>query len=161
MNLQFTIADIIFLGLILILAIRGGLKGFIFELFSIVVFFVAILIASQFGYLLGPQFSKIITSPSLLPVVTFLTMFVISFIILRIVAMSTLRILQYNQLLSVSSLLGFLLGIFQGILLCGFLIFIIQNTNVFNLKAFLDASVIAPHLERIQPLYSQASRYLG
>jgi membrane protein required for colicin V production len=137
--------DIFFFVLIALLVIRCALRGFIGEIMAMAAFSLGLL-ASLFFYKNGGLFvrEKFMPGTKILPeVLAFIVLFFIVFILVKILERILKDIIDRVSLGGVDRLLGILLGLAEGILVTGLLLFILSIQPLFDPAALLDRSVFA------------------
>jgi membrane protein required for colicin V production len=153
MNLA--IIDIIFIVLIFILVIRGGLRGFVLEIMSMAAVVLGLLAAILF-YKPGAAFvrTKILADMQVVPEL-------IAFVALMVIVFLSMKILEYiirdivsrvNLLGGIDHALGLAFGLLEGLLLVCLLLFIINIQPLFNPESLLEHSLFEKLLE---PLVGQ------
>ncbi len=159
-ELSFSLTDIIYVIILFLFAIRGGLKGFIYELFSFVSFLLPVFISVQFSFLIEPNIANVVDKQEWVPFISFFLFFFVFYLLLSLFSFSTLRILRYQQSPSLSSFLGFILGFAKGGLICGLLAYFAIGTNLFSLQERVQDGFFYPYLERVLPLFKLGLSYI-
>jgi membrane protein required for colicin V production len=153
MNLA--IIDIIFIVLIFILVIRGGLRGFITEIMSMAAVVLGLLAAILF-YKPGAAFvrTKILADmqvvPELIAIVALMAIVFLSNKILEHIIQDIIS--RVNLLGGINHALGLAFGLLEGLLLVCLLLFVINIQPLFNSESLLEHSLFEKILD---PLVGQ------
>jgi membrane protein required for colicin V production len=137
--------DIFFLVLMALLVIRCALRGFIGEIMAMAAFILGLL-ASLFFYKNGGLFirEKFMPGTKILPeVLAFIALFFIVFILVKILERMLKDIVDRISLGGVDRFLGILLGLAEGIVVTGLLLFVLSIQPLFDPGTLLDRSVFA------------------
>lgn len=149
MNL--TAIDIIFLILTGIMAFRGLFNGIIRELFSLGALVFGLLAAMAFYIPLSgfftEQFGKHVWNEGL----AFFLVFLVIFIGLKLVERIVLKMMEETAAFSIDKGLGFILGLFEGIIICSLLTYFLETQTIFNSDKILMSSFFVPFLAKIFP----------
>jgi membrane protein required for colicin V production len=135
--------DIAFTMLILIITVRAALHGFIEELFGMAWLILGLLFAVNF-YNKGADLvrTKILQDVKILPeVLAFIGLFLIVFIVVKIIAFILKDIVNRINLGGIDRFLGVLFGILEGFLAIALIIFIINIQPLFDGGAVLKNSI--------------------
>jgi membrane protein required for colicin V production len=153
MNLA--IIDIIFIVLIFILVIRGGLRGFITEIMSMAAVVLGLLAAILF-YKPGAAFvrTKILADMQVVPeLIAFAALMVIAFVSIKILEHIIQDIIsRVNLLGGINHALGLAFGLLEGLILVCLLLFVINIQPLFNPESLLEQSLFEKLLD---PLVGQ------
>jgi membrane protein required for colicin V production len=153
MNL--TIIDIVFIVLIFILLIRGGLRGFVTEIMSMAAVVLGLLTAFLF-YKPGAAFvrTKILADMQIVPeLIAFVALIVIVFLSIKILEHIIQDIIsRVNLLGGLDHALGLVFGFLEGLLLVSLLIFVINIQPLFDPASLLEHSFFA---QILNPLVGQ------
>jgi membrane protein required for colicin V production len=135
--------DIAFTMLILIITVRSALRGFVEELFGVAWLILGLLFAINF-YNEGATFvrTKILEDVKILPeVLAFAGLFLIVFIVDKIITFILKDIVNRIKLGGLDHFLGVLFGILEGLLAVALVIFVINIQPLFDGGAVLKNSV--------------------
>jgi membrane protein required for colicin V production len=153
MNL--TIIDIVFIALIFILVIRGGLRGFITEIMSMAAVALGLLAAFLF-YKPGAVFvrTKILADMQVVPeLIAFVALMAIVFLSIKILEHIIQDIIsRVNLLGGINHALGLVFGLLEGLLLVSLILFVINIQPLFDPASLLEQSLFAQFLS---PLVGQ------
>ena len=156
--------DFFILTFILIFLIRGLFRGFVRELTTV--------IGLILGYLVAISYIHILTSillehfptlpNSLVDILCFSALFILTNIILRLIANIITQTLKFAMLGWLNRLLGGLFGLLKSLLIMGiavFLLNLIPFSSSFVEKAGTDNSILFPILKTIGPeLYKEVQK---
>ena len=139
--------DIIFLVLVGLLALRGFLKGFTGELFSVASFVLAA-IASVLLFKNGAFFirSRYLQMKILPEVLAFLIIFIAVFVLGKITGRIVKDIITRTRLETPDKVLGIILGLVEGFAIVVISLFILTIQPLFDPVALLNQSFIAQFL---------------
>ncbi|GHV75746.1 hypothetical protein AGMMS49942_05670 [Spirochaetia bacterium] len=153
MNLA--IIDIIFIVLIFILVIRGGLRGFVLEIMSMAAVVLGLLAAILF-YKPGAAFvrTKILADMQVIPeLIAFVALMAIVFLSIKILEYIIRDIVSRVKLLGgIDHALGLVFGLLEGLLLVCLLLFVINIQPLFDPESLLEHSLFEKLLD---PLVGQ------
>jgi membrane protein required for colicin V production len=136
------VLDWIFLALVALLVLRGFLKGFTGEFFSIASLALA-LIASAFLFKNGAAFLRArYLQMALLPeILSFVIIFLVVFIAGKIIERIVTDIIDRLNLETLDKVLGIVLGLAEGVALVVLAIFVLHIQPLFNAKPLLETSL--------------------
>jgi len=139
---------------ILILGLRGLLRGLIKEVFGLLALIGGVIISDIFGKKFGAIICHYLTiTPSLGYALAFFIVFLIVYLILLILGYILSSIIRAIQLGWLDRTLGFAFGALKATLLIAVLAFILENFTVFN---YLNKD-----LKKSSLIYSTVSQYLN
>jgi len=149
--LSFEVIDIVFALLVIIAAVRGAFRGFVTEVGSMaalilgfasaIVFYkpVALLLDRQFGHSMWNQ------------LIAFLILFLLVYLLVKLVQRMLQNIIERLNLDRLDSALGFFLGLAEGLIVVGVVLFIINWQPFFDPKSLLGSSFFARMLFPVLP----------
>lgn len=145
------------IGIIVLIAagFRCAFRGFVAEFLSVLAILAGLILAVLFTSTLTPVFSPYLGESFWTPIVAFLLLFLLGYIIIKIIESSLHRMIDKVQLEKLDQALGFFLGLVEGFLLLAVLVFILQLQNIVDVHAFLEESFIARVIQRIIPVGAQ------
>lgn len=147
MNLP--VIDIIFLIIIFMCAVHGAFRGFLDELFSKLAIIVA-LFCGLFNYKrLLPSLPDFGAFGFLANILSFLIIFVVVYIVVRIVQKIIGAIFRGDIMKGLDKSLGFFLGIGEGLLIVGVVLFLLYQQPFFDVSGILNGSNFAILFSRI------------
>jgi membrane protein required for colicin V production len=141
--------DFIIIFFILILCIRGYLKGFVNELFSLCILGVGLGLAFYLYRPLGEKFLQFIENTDLALICAFFFIFILVTIFFIIVRNIIVQFVERMNLTDIDSFLGLLIGLFKGLLVAGLVLIFLRNHPVLHLDEAIARSFLYVHLERI------------
>ena len=141
--------DIIIIILVLIFCIRGYLKGFINELFSLLIIGVGLVGAFLFYRPLSEVFLEFVESSDVALVFSFFALFVIISIFLIIIRNMVVQFVDRLNLTDMDALLGVVVGLLKALILCGVVFVFLKHHPVFRIDESIERSLIYPYMERI------------
>jgi membrane protein required for colicin V production len=139
------VIDIIFVVLTVIFIVRCALRGFIGEIMSMASVVLGLL-ASFFFYKNGGIFirEKFMPEMKLIPdILAFLALFLIVFILIKILELMLKEIIEGIQLGGADRFLGILFGLAEGIVVVCLLLFVLTIQPLFDPAPLLNKSIFA------------------
>ncbi len=149
--MNFTTIDIVFLILMGVMAFRGLFNGIIKELFSLGSLVFGLLAAMAFYKTLAEFFTEQFGSHVWNEGLSFFLVFIVIFIGLKLVERIVLKMMEETAAFSIDKGLGFILGLFEGIILCSLLTYFMDTQTLFNSDKMLVNSLFVPFLAKIFP----------
>ena len=150
--------DIVFLIIVVFMALRAGFRGFVREFMSMAAVILGIAIAVLFSGVASVYVQPWIGAGGWSQVVSFLGLFLIVYLLVKIFENALNRIIERINLESLDRALGFFLGIAEGLLVCFILILVMQLQPFFETGVVIADSVLAQFL---LPLLPYAERLIG
>ena len=156
--------DFFILTFILIFLIRGLFRGFVRELTTVIGLILGYLVAISYIHILTSILLEYFpTLPnSLVDILCFSALFILTNIILRLIANIITQTLKFAMLGWLNRLLGGLFGLLKSLLIMGiavFLLNLIPFSSSFVEKAGTDNSILFPILKTIGPeLYKEVQK---
>lgn len=156
--MSFEVIDIVFGLLIVIAAIRGAIRGFVGEVgamaalilgFGAAILFykpVSVLLSRQFGHSMWHQ------------LIAFLVLFLLLYLLVKLLEKLLYSLIERLNLDRLDSALGFFLGVAEGLILVGVLLFIINWQPFFDPQELLGSSFFA---RMLFPLLPSPERIFG
>jgi membrane protein required for colicin V production len=141
--------DFIIIFFILILCIRGYLKGFVNELFSLCILGVGLALAFYLYRPLGETFLQFIENTELALISAFFFVFILVTILFIIIRNIIAQFVERMNLTDIDSFLGLLVGLLKGLLVAGLVLIFLRNHPVLRLDEAIDRSLLYVYLERI------------
>jgi membrane protein required for colicin V production len=149
--LSFEVIDIVFALLVIIAAIRGAFRGFVTEVGSmaalILGFGAAIVLYKPVALLLDRQFGASMWNQ----LIAFLILFLLGYVLVKLVQRMLQNIIDRLSLDRLDSALGFFLGLAEGLLVVGVVLFIINWQPFFDPGNLLGSSFFARMLFPVLP----------
>jgi len=164
------IIDICILFVLLVLCIKGYVKGFIHEVFSLMIILFGIIVSLLFYRPVSSALGIFIENSDLSLVLSFIALFILTTIVLVIIRNALSSIVESLNITDVDSVLGLLIGALKGVLLSSFLLVFFNYHRVLRLNRVIEASFFYPYFERFllailsllpDTIYSTILRFLG
>jgi membrane protein required for colicin V production len=155
--MDWNVFDIVFGIIILFLALRGVLRGFIGEVFSLGAIVVGIGAAVLFSSLFAGYVESSLNLQGWGHVVAFLGTFLIVYVLMKIIEKALKGVVETIHLQNLDKALGLFLGCLEGIAAVGFLIFLLSLQPFVDLSGPLGNSFVASF---ITPLVAHGLRLL-
>ena len=133
----------------LILCIRGYLKGFVNELFSLLILVVGLTLAFVLYRPLGEIFEQFLENSDLALISAFFSVFIMVTIFFIIVRNVIVQLVDRMNMTDIDSFLGLIVGLLKGLLVSGLLLIFLRNHPVMRLDEAIDRSFLYAYLERI------------
>ena len=124
--MTFAIIDIVFLIIILVMAIKGAVNGFIAEVFGKAAFLVGLLVGVLFYNDLAVVLVQWISVVFLAQVVSFLLLFILTFLLIKVIQHVLGGIFKGDILGSLNRALGFFLGLAEGVLIVAMILLVLH-----------------------------------
>jgi len=143
--MNMNIADIIFLILALFFLIRGYFKGFISEFMSMAALICGIASGIVFQSKVSPLLDDLIKNATWRPLVSFLLLFIGTYIVIKILEIILHNVINTIQMNSLDRILGLAWGVLEACVIVVLIVFLI---HAFDFKAgisFLKESVAAEY----------------
>jgi membrane protein required for colicin V production len=141
--------DVIIIILVVIFCIKGFLRGFLKELFSALIIVLGLVGAFLFYRALNGIMSTLIENDDLSLILSFAAIFVGITILLVIIRNTLLRFVDTLNFSDIDHVLGVVIGLFKGILICGAVLIFLYNHPVLHLDRAIGRSALFPLLARI------------
>ncbi|MBN2553878.1 MAG: CvpA family protein [Spirochaetales bacterium] len=149
--MSFEVIDIVFALIVVIAAIRGAFRGFVTEVGSmaalILGFAMAIVFYKPVALLLEKQFKPSMWNQ----LIAFLILFLLVYLLVKLVQRLLQNIIERLNLDRLDSALGLFLGITEGLLVVGVVLFVINWQPFFDPRNLLGSSFFARLLFPILP----------
>ncbi len=143
------IIDVVIIVFVLIFCVKGYIKGFINEIFTLIIIVLGLAGAFLFYKPLSSSVFNFIENRSLSFIVSFLSIFVFITVVLIIIRNAITKMIDSFQLTNLDYLLGLLVGLIKGTVLIGAICIFLKNHPVMNLDITINGSLIFPFLESI------------
>lgn len=147
--------DVIGIVVLLAAGFRCAFRGFVTEFLSVLAVLTGLALSVLFTSVFTPVLVPFLGESFWTPIVAFLIIFLVGYLVIKIIESTLHRIIEKIQLEKLDQALGFFLGLVEGLLVLAILVFILQLQNVIEVKALLDESFIAGILWKIIPVGAQ------
>ena len=144
--------DVVSLVIILFLAVRAVFRGFVEEFLSIASVFIGLGIAVIFTGKASVVVNKYVDSTFWSPVIAFLILFLLTYIIVKIFENALHSLIEKVHLEKLDQALGFFTGILEGLLVVVILVFILEIQPFFSVDGLFDGSIAYKAADRIIPM---------
>jgi len=134
------VIDIIFWIIILITSIHGAIRGFLDEFFSKLAVIAGIFFGLVLNRFLVPYLPKLGNLILLTRILAFLILFIVVYVSIRLVQKIVGFAFQGDIMKGLDKSLGFFLGIAEGFLVVGLILFLLHSQRFFDISPVLNAS---------------------
>ncbi len=141
--MSLAVIDIVFLMLVLVMAIKGAVNGFIAELFGKAAFLVGLLVGVLFYNDLAAVLAQWIPVAFLSQVVSFLLLFILTFLAIKILQHLLGGLFKGDILGSLNKALGFFLGLAEGVLIVAVILLVLRIQPWIQVDSLLQGSLVA------------------
>jgi membrane protein required for colicin V production len=149
--MSFEAIDIIFAILIMILAVRGAIRGFVAEFGSVAALFLglggAIALYKSVAALIGKWFGVSLWNP----LIGFLVVFLLIYLVVKLLERLLAALFDKLDLERLDRAIGLFLGLAEGLLLAGVLLFLLNWQPFFDTRGLLRDSLFARFLSPLLP----------
>lgn len=153
---MFSIVDVIFLILILIVALAVTAKGFLKEIFNKASWILSILFGVMFYSKLDIFVSEFVHVAALSKILSFLLIFVAVFLLIKIIQTIVGKIFEGEILRGLDRALGLLLGIVEGLGIIFLIIYILYVQPWFPIDALFEGSFFYKIFSSLLPSVSNS-----
>jgi membrane protein required for colicin V production len=156
----FAAIDVVFLVLIVVLAIRGAIRGFVTEIGSVAALVVglggAILFYKPLAALIGRLFGVSMWNP----LIAFLILFLLLYLVIKLLERLLHAVFDKLNLERLDRAIGFFLGLAEGLLAVCVLLFLLNWQPLFDARKLLEHSLFARVLSPILPSPQRIFRHV-
>lgn len=138
MHLSFI--DIVFSVIVLFIAISACVHGFIAEIFGKIAVIASFFTAFYFCGKLAAKMQNIISVKGVCIAVSFAILFIATFLAVKIIQTAIKSFFSGDILKSLDRVLGFILGLFEGLLVISAILILLISQPWFSLGGLLDSS---------------------
>lgn len=149
--MQIAVIDIVFILVVLILAIRGAIKGFVAEIGSMAALILGFGGAIVFYRPVAALIDRYVGQSMWNPLIAFLVLFLILYLVVKLLERLLQSIVERLALNRLDSVLGFFLGLAEAVLLIGVILFALNWQPFFDPRGLLSDSVFARFLFPLLP----------
>ena len=143
--------DIVFLIVIVLVAFRAAIRGFVHEFLSMAAVMVGIAVAVIASGRVAPYIEPYVSSASWSQVIAFLALFVVVYLVIRMVETSLNRLVEHINLESLDRALGFLFGVVEGVVISFGALVLLQVQPIVDASGWITESFIARLLLPLAP----------
>lgn len=141
--------DLIILIVVVIFCIKGYLNGFIHQLFSLLIIILGFLSSFLMYRPVAIRLGEFITNDNLAMIISFFLIFIIITIVLVIFRNLLIQFVFRLHLTDVDCVLGIVVGMIKGLLLCSLVLIFLFNHPFLKLNEAIGKSLIFPFLEKM------------
>ncbi|MFW5688107.1 MAG: CvpA family protein [Spirochaetota bacterium] len=141
--MEFTGIDIVFAIIVVILAFRAAIRGFVRELLGTAALFLGIMAAVLFSGLVAQLIDEYMGPSIWSQVIAFLALFLVVYLVVKIFEGALNRIIERIHLDQLDHALGFFLGIVEGLIVVFVVLLLIQIQPFFDPEVLITGSVFA------------------
>lgn len=157
--MTFSTLDFVILGLTLIGALWGAIKGFIDELADKFGYVVGLAAALMFATVLSSIFMEYISMPQwLASFLSYVVLFFAGFLVMKIFGKILSAIFSRAHLKGLDAFLGFVLGAAEMFIILGFFETILLSQNLIDISSLVSESFIST--DYLLPIFAKAKDWL-
>jgi membrane protein required for colicin V production len=149
--MHFEVVDVVFAVLIAVLAVRGALRGLVAEVGSMAALILGLGGAFLFYKPAAALLSRYFKASMWTPLIAFLVLFLLLYLLVKLCERLLHSLVERLSLDRLDSAFGFFLGIAEGLLLVGVLLFLINWQPFFASQKLLADSFFARMLVPVLP----------
>lgn len=138
--MQLSFIDIVFSVIVLFIAISACVHGFIAEIFGKIAVIASFFTAFYFCGKLAAKMQNIISVKGVCIAVSFAILFIATFLAVKIIQTAIKSFFSGDILKSLDRVLGFILGLFEGLLVISAILILLISQPWFSLDRLLDSS---------------------
>lgn len=146
------VIDFIFIGIIILFAVIGVIKGFIDNLFGKLSWILGLIFAFFFYDTVARNALSGLKNQIVANILAFIIIFIIVFLIVKMVQVILSKINNLPILNSLDRALGFLFGIVEGIAVVTLIIFILCNQPFFSIENIFNGSFFFDLFNKFLPM---------
>jgi membrane protein required for colicin V production len=164
------IIDVFILIVLVVLSIRGYVKGFIHEVFSLMIMILGIALALLFYRQVGFFLETIIQNEDLSLILSFIAIFICTAVLMVVIRNALTSLVESLNITDLDSVFGLLVGLTKGALLLSFLLVFFTHRQILKLEKVTQSSFFYPFLKRFllailsvlpDTIYNGITRFLG
>jgi membrane protein required for colicin V production len=149
--MSYATIDLVFAVLIVVLAVRGAIRGFVAEFGSVAALFLglggAIALYKSVAALIGKWFGVSLWNP----LIGFLVVFLLIYLVVKLLERLLAALFDKLDLDRLDRAIGLFLGLAEGLLLAGVLLFLLNWQPFFDTRGLLRDSLFARFLSPLLP----------
>jgi membrane protein required for colicin V production len=135
-----TFIDPFFAIVLLFFAINAAIKGLIHEVFTKAAFFLGIFGGLLFKNRLAPYFVSYIKNELIAQIISFVLIFIVVYIFLRLIQQIVAKLFENDIMSGLNKALGFFFGIAEGVVVVGFVLFLLHAQPWIDVTGLLNGS---------------------
>lgn len=139
--MEFAGIDIVFGLIVVILALRAAIRGFVKELLGTAALFLGIVIAILFSGLVAQVIEQYIGATIWSQVIAFLGLFLVVYLVVKLFEGALNRLIERVHADQLDHALGFFLGVVEGLIIVFILLLLIQIQPFFEPEALIGGSI--------------------
>lgn len=141
--MDWNVLDVLFAAIVLFFAVRGVFRGFIGEVFAVGALVAGVGAAVLFSGALAGTVEKTLGISGWGYIVAFIAIFLVVYIAVKILQRVFKSIIEGIHLEGLDKALGLFLGLAEGLVLVGFVVFLLRNQRFVDVRDLLGGSVVA------------------
>jgi membrane protein required for colicin V production len=152
-----TLVDILALVIVAVSALVAVLRGFVREVFSLIAWILAVVVAARFGETAAGWFSGLISNDQARAVTGFLLLFFVTLFVGHALSVSLVRLMKTTGLRATDRTLGMVFGVLRGVVVVGLAVMVLWATPVRDHAMYTQAALrplmvpVATFLHRLLP----------
>ncbi|MFW6181374.1 MAG: CvpA family protein [Spirochaetota bacterium] len=150
------VLDILIIIVVVVFCIRGFLKGFVHELFTLGILVLGLAGGLLFFRPLGAALQTTLRNQDLSLILAFFIIFIAVALFLVIVRNALIGLVDRANLADIDYLLGILVGLLEGLLVCGVLLLFLERHPVLGIERIIASSLLYPHIKDVCVLLARA-----
>jgi len=143
------VIDVLIILIFIFFCIKGFMKGFVHELFSLLIIFLGLVLSFLFYRSLGYIIFDFIKNRQLSLILSFLSIFIAVTVILLILRNQVRDIIDDLNLRDIDRFLGLCIGLGKGLLLSSAFLVFLKNHPVMEIDSAISNSLFYPVIERM------------
>ncbi len=150
--MQFAGIDIVFAIIVVILAFRAAIRGFVKELMGTAALFLGIVIAVLFSGLVAQAIDEFIGPMIWSQIIAFLGLFLVVYLLVKLFEGGLNRMIERVHADKLDHALGFFLGIAEGLVVVFVILLLVQIQPFFEPQTLIEGSLFARLMAPFMPL---------
>jgi len=143
------VIDILIILIIIFFSIKGFIKGFVHELFSLLIIVLGLIISFLFYRSIGSILFDYIKNRELSLILSFLSIFLLVTVILLVLRNRMIDLVDDLNLRDIDRFLGLFIGMGKGFLLSSAFLVFLTNHPVMDIDSVISNSLFYPIIERV------------
>ena len=139
---NFSVVDLVLLGIILLFTIVASIKGFVKAIFGKLCWIVGLICSFLFYRSLLPVMVQYIANPTIAIIASFISIFIVVFIVIKIIELIVSKIFKVVILKSLDHALGALFGFAEGLAIVFVLLFLLTQQPWFDTSNLFEGSLV-------------------